>query len=117
LRINELGGHSDSSFPRTPSTPTTPINLDNDDTLTIEVGGIIRPMGKKAAKRKAKAQANDPVVEVLTKELSILRSTKLKDSDAFAKYVEVQASKIQASKEVIELRDRHQRLKELKYED
>ena len=54
---------------------------------------------------------------MLTKELFILRSTKLKGSEAFAKYVEVQASKVQASKEAIALRDRHQRLKELKYED
>jgi len=55
LRINELGGHSESSSPGTPSTPTTPINLDSDDTPTIEVGGIIRPMDRKAVKRKAKA--------------------------------------------------------------
>ena len=56
-------------------------------------------------------------MEVLTKDLSMLGSTKLKDSDAFAKYVEVQASKVQASKEAIALRDQHQRLKELKYEN
>ena len=56
-------------------------------------------------------------MEVLIKELSILGATKLKDSDAFAKYVEVQASKVQASKEAIALRDQHQRLKELKYEN
>ena len=72
LRINEFGGHSESSSPVTPSTPTTPINLDSDDTPTCEVGGIIRPIGKKAAKRKAKAQTDDPLVEVLSKELSIL---------------------------------------------
>ena len=84
LRINELVGHSESSSPRTPSTPTTPINLDSDDIPTFEAGGIIRPMGKKAAKRKAKAQADDPVIEVLTKELSSLGSSKVKDSDAFA---------------------------------
>uniref|UniRef100_A0A7C9EU27 No apical meristem-associated C-terminal domain-containing protein n=1 Tax=Opuntia streptacantha TaxID=393608 RepID=A0A7C9EU27_OPUST len=112
---NELGGHSETSSPRTPSTPTTPRNLDSDDTPTAEVGGIIRTMGRKAAKRKSKVQAKDPIVEVTTKELSIL--TKLKDSDTFAKYVELQASKVQVSKEAIALRDRHQRLKELKYED
>ena len=37
LRINELGGHSESSPPGTTSTPTTPINLDSDDTPTIEL--------------------------------------------------------------------------------
>ena len=117
MRVNELGGYSKSTSPGTPSIPTTPINLDSDDTPTVEVGGIIRPMGKKAAKRKAKAQANDPVVEVLTKELSILGSSKVKDNDNFAKYVEVQAEKVQQSKEAIALRNRHQRLKEPKYED
>jgi len=54
---------------------------------------------------------------VLTKELSILESTKLKKSDAFVKYVDVQASKVQQSKEALAMRDRHLRLKELKYED
>ena len=105
LRINDLGGHSESSSPVTPSTPTTPINLDSDDTPTFEVGGIVRPMGRKAAKRKAKAQAPDLVVEVLTKELSILGSTKLKESDAFVKYVDVQAAKVQESKEALAMRD------------
>jgi len=74
-------------------------------------------MGQKAAKRKAKAQADDPVGEVLSKELAILGASKMKDSDAFAKYVEVQAEKVQVSKEAVVLRNRHQRLKELKYED
>jgi len=32
-------------------------------------------MGRKAAKRKAKAAAEDPMVEVMMKELSILEST------------------------------------------
>ena len=91
LRINDLGGHFEASSPATPSTPATPINLDSDDTPTVEVGGIVRPMGRKTAKRKVKAQAPNPVVEVLSKELSILGSTKLKESDAFAKYVEDKA--------------------------
>jgi len=117
LRINELDGHSDTSSPGTPSTPSTPINLDSDDTPTTEVGGIIRPMGRKAAKRKAKAQVDDPLVEVMTKELSTLGSTKLKDNEIFARYVAAQESKVQASKQAIALRDRHQRQKELKYKD
>jgi len=53
LRINELGGHSDTSSPeKTPSTLGTPINLDSDDTPTTEVGGIIRPMEKKTCEEK-----------------------------------------------------------------
>jgi len=106
LRINEFGSHSETSFPGTPSTPTTPINLDNDETPTFEVGEIIRPMGKKAAKRKAKAQTDDPFVEAMSKELSILGSSRVKDSDSFAKYVEVQAIKAQATKDAIALRNR-----------
>ena len=62
LRINELGGRSESSSPMTPSTPTTPINLDSDDTPIFEVGGIVPPMGRKAAKKKVKAQAPDLVL-------------------------------------------------------
>ena len=54
---------------------------------------------------------------MLTKELSILGSTKLKKSDAFVKYVDGQASKVQQSKEALAMRDRHLRLKEQKYED
>ena len=59
LRINELDGHSNTSSPGTPSAPSTPLNLYSDNTPTTEVGGIIRPMGRKAPKRKAKAQAYD----------------------------------------------------------
>jgi len=55
LMINDLSGYSDSSTPRTPSrfsTPSTPINVDSDDTPTTEIGGIIRPIGRKSVKRK-----------------------------------------------------------------
>ena len=117
LRTLECGGHSETSFPGTPSTPNTPINLDSDDTPTFEVGGIVRPMGQKAAKRKAKAKTDDPLTEVISKELSFLGSSRVKDSESFAKYVEVQAIKAQATKDAIALRNRDQRLKELKYED
>ena len=75
-------------FPLEHLLPLAPINLDSDDTPTTEVGGIIQSMGrKKAAKRKAKAQADDPLVEVMTKDLSILGSTIMNDSDTFARYV------------------------------
>ena len=73
-----MGVHSDTFYsetPGTPSTPCTPVNVNSDETLTTKVGGIIRPMGRKAAKRKAKAAAEDPMVEVMMKELSILEST------------------------------------------
>ena len=84
LRINELGSHSQSASPGTPSTPATPINHDSDETPTFVSGGIVQPMGQKAAKRKAKVQANDPVGDVLSKELAILGASKIKDSEAFS---------------------------------
>jgi len=64
------------------------------------------------------------MVEVMMKELSISGSTNLKDSEMFARYFVAQEKKVQASKQAIELRDRHQtfeereqHLKELKCED
>jgi len=50
-------------------------------------------------------------------ELSVLGSTKLKDSEMFFRSVVAQQSKVQASKQAIALRDQHQCLKELKYDD
>jgi len=41
LRINDLGGHSEASSPGTPSTPTTSFDLDSDDNLIVELGGIV----------------------------------------------------------------------------
>jgi len=52
-----------------------------------EVGGIIQPIARKALKTKAKAVAEDLMVEVITKELYILGTTKVKDSEMFARYV------------------------------
>jgi len=60
LRINDVGGYSDSSTPRTPaspSTPSTPENVNNDDTLTNKVGGIIQLMGIKSMKRKGEGSS------------------------------------------------------------
>ena len=62
-------------------------------------------------KRKAKAVVEDLMVEVMTKELSILGTTKLKDSEMFARYVLAQETKAHASKQVVQLRDRHESLK------
>ena len=61
--------------------------------------------GRKVMKRKPKAVDVDPMVDVMTKELSILGSTKLKDSEMFARYVSAQESKVQASIQAIALRD------------
>ena len=53
-----MDGHSDTSFLGTPVTPTIPSTPINVNTLATEVGGIIRPMGRKAAKRKTKTGSN-----------------------------------------------------------
>jgi len=91
-RINDGGRYSNNSFPGTParpSTPGTPGNVDSDDNPTTEVGGIIRPMEEKPRRERRRAVAEEPMVEVMTKELSILGSTKLKDSEMFTRYVVV----------------------------
>jgi len=54
------------------------------DTPTNEVGEIILLIRRKATKRKAKAGGEDPMVEMMTKELSILGTTKVKESEMFA---------------------------------
>jgi len=45
------------------------------------------------------------MVEVMTKELSIFGSTKLKDIEMFGRYVVAQVKKAQASKQAVQLRD------------
>jgi len=75
LRTNDIRGYSDNFAPNTSgsiSTPGTSGTIDSDDTPMHKVGGIIRSIGRKAPKRKAKAVAEDLMVEVMTKELFIL---------------------------------------------
>jgi len=108
LRIHDGGGYSDNYTPRAPSSPSTPNTLrtvDSDDTSTNEVGGIIQPIERKAVKRKVTAVAEDLMVEMMTKELSILGPTKVKDSEMFTRYVIAQETKEQVAKLVVQLRD------------
>jgi len=75
LRVNEMGAYSDSSSPDTPSTPrtlSTPITLGSEDTPNEEGGGLLRSIGRKAAKRMAKEKVEDPYMEVMTTELEKL---------------------------------------------
>jgi len=68
-----MGAYSDSSFPGTPSTPgapSTPITPAGEDTPNEEGGGLLPPIGRKAAKKKAKEKLEDPYMEVMTKELA-----------------------------------------------
>jgi len=87
LRINEVGGYSGSETSDSPSTPDTLTTPASEDTPTEEVGGLIRPIGRKAAKRKAKERAHDSVLDVVTKELSALGTTNVKNNTMFERYV------------------------------
>jgi len=110
LRINESAAFSKSDAPGTPTTHASA------DTPT-DVGGLIRPIRSKATKRNAKEKAPDLVLEVVTRELSTLGTTNLRNSTMFERYVLPQEKKADAAEKAVELRDRHQRLKEMKYED
>jgi len=77
LRINDVRGYSDNSILRTLAT------TGSDDTPINKVGGLIRPIRRKVVKKKAKAVAEDPMLELMTKEFSILRTTKVMESNIF----------------------------------
>jgi len=97
----DVRGYSHSSTPGTPDSPNTSNtqgNVDSDDIPTDQVGGIIWLIRRKVVKKKVKAVAEDPIVEVMTKKLSILRLTKLKNSEMLARYVVAQETKAQACK-------------------
>ena len=124
LRINEVGGYSESETSGSPSTPDTPTTDASEDTATEQVGGLIRPIGRKAAKRKAKERAHDSVLDVVTKELSTLGTTNVKNSTMFERYVIAQEKKAEAAKvkaeaakRAVELIDSHQHFQRMKYED
>ena len=72
LKENETKAYSNMSSPSTPSTPgtsSTPIAPGSEDTPT-EGGGLLRPIRRKAAKRKVKEKVEDPVLDILSKELT-----------------------------------------------
>jgi len=73
LKVNETGVYFDSSSyvtPTTPVTPSSPINSGSEDTPTKKEGGLLCPIGRKAAKRKAKEKVEDPVLDIISKELA-----------------------------------------------
>jgi len=64
------------------------------------------------------------VLDVVTKELSTLGTTNVKNSTMWERYVIAQEKraeaakvKAEATKRVVELKDSHQRLERMKYED
>ena len=124
LRINEVGGYSESETSGSPTIIDTPTTPASDDTPTEEVGGLIRPIERKVAKRKAKERAHASVLDVVTKELSTMGTTNVKNSTMFERYVIAQEKKAEpakvkaeAAKRVVELIDSHQHSQRMKYED
>ena len=90
----------------------------------LPVKELIHPTGRKATKRKVKEQVADLVLDLVTKEMSTLGATNVKNNTMFERYVLAQEKKANAALNVVELRDRHQslkereqHLKEMKYED
>ena len=53
--------HPTSQHPRPPAAPLS------EDTRTEEVGGLIRPIGRKASKGKVNEKILDPVLDLMTK--------------------------------------------------
>jgi len=62
-----MGGYSESETFGTPNTPATPTTPTSEDTPIEKIDGMIRPMGRKAAKRKAKEKTHDLVLDVVAK--------------------------------------------------
>jgi len=119
-----VGGYSESETSGSPSTPGTPTIPPSEDTPIEEVGGLICPIGRKAAKRKAKERVHDLVLDVVTKELSTLGTANVKNNTMWERYVIAQEKraegakvKAETAKRAVELRDSHQRLERMKYED
>jgi len=72
LRANEIGAYFDRSSHGTPSIPSTQSTLitpESEDAPNEEQGGLLHPIGRKAAKRKVE-KVEDPVLDIMTKELS-----------------------------------------------
>ena len=121
LRINEVGGYTESDTSGTSSTPGTSTTPTSEDIPIEEVAGLIRPMGRKAAKRKAKKKAHGLVLDLIVKELSTLGITNVKNYTMFERYVLTQEKKADVAKQkadvaqkVVQLRDRYQCLQEMK---
>jgi len=72
LEANKIKAYSDNSSPSAPSTPETPltsITPGSEDTSTEEEGGLLHLIGRKVAQRKAKEKVEDPILDIMTKEL------------------------------------------------
>ena len=95
--------YSENDTPCKPGTPPTPAR---EGTSTEEVGGLIRLTGRKVATRKAKKQVVDPVLELVTREMSTLGGTNVKNSTMFELYILAQEKKAGTALKAVELRDR-----------
>ena len=117
-RINEMGAYSNNSNLGMLATS------DSKDTPPEEGGGLIQPIGRKCAKRKAKKKVEDSTLDLVTKELLVLGTMNIEKNDIFERYIKMQERKATIAEQAIQLRDQHQAfkerkqcLKERKYED
>jgi len=115
LRVNKMRAYFDSSSLDTASTlgtPSTLITPGSEDTPNEEGGGLLRPIGRKAAKMKAKEKVEDPYMDVMTKELAQLGTSTMEKNSILAQYVQVRHRKAITVEKAIEFGDRHQTFKE-----
>jgi len=126
-KLNEMGEHRDTctpapapapapaSLPSPPPPPPPPPPLMSKDPGVLGVeegGGLSRPNGGKAIKRKAKERAANAIVDLVTNQLSTLGTTAVDKVDLLRQYVKVQERKAATFEEAVRLRHRYQALKE-----
>lgn len=102
-KVNEMGGYS------SPSTPA-------DEEVEVEVDGVVRPIGRKAAKRKLHQNANNVVVDLVTSHFATMGSTANEKVEIFRNLVTIVDKKAAAAQETVHLRDEAQKRKDIKTE-
>jgi len=99
-----MGAYSDTSSPGTPTTPgtpSTPLTPGSEGTPNEEGDGLLRPIGRKAAKRKAKEKVENPYVEVLAIELGKLGTATVEKNSMLSEYVELQQEKLKQAQQAM----------------
>ena len=102
-KVNEMGGYS------SPSTPA-------DEEVEVEVDGVVRPIGRKAAKRKLHQNANNVVVDLVTSHFATMGSTANEKVGIFRNLVTIVDKKVTAAQEAVRLRDEAKKRKDIKAE-
>lgn len=103
LKVNEMGGYS---------SPSTPVEED----LEVENDGTVRPIGRKAAKRKLQQKATNALVDLVINHLSTLGATANEKVKIFRNLVTVVGKKATAAQEAVRIRDEAEKRKEKRAE-